>query len=246
MYIKYGRVVKANEDLKALLNRFTDTNEEILILEVYALELLQDTKSYGKASPLLERLLSLNISDDLRKRAHDFLEYCNERLSLVPIEADINNPEIIHFMETVREGRFLKFDAHPNNLHQFALTRNLEEAKWLAWNQEIEPPFESWNGTRALAVRQMGAYSNEKGIMTMNLEDKLIAEMTSICERRVSGEMMNFFDDIYGDLTEIAIGKAIGYETHLYKNAWSAYQLGAFPCGWKGEYPEGKLCVFLP
>ena len=64
--IKYGRIIRADIELHSLLSQIEGTNQEIIVLEVYALELLQDTKSYNKAAPLLERLLSLNISDDLR------------------------------------------------------------------------------------------------------------------------------------------------------------------------------------
>lgn len=71
--IKYGRIIRADIELHSLLIQIESTNQEIIVLEVHALELLQDTKSYNKAAPLLERLLSLNISDDLRKRAREFL-----------------------------------------------------------------------------------------------------------------------------------------------------------------------------
>jgi hypothetical protein len=46
---------------------------------------------------------------------------------------------------------------------------------------------------------------------------------------------MNFFDDIHGDFVEIARGKL-----------WEAYKEGCFPCGWKGDFPNGKLSVFFP
>lgn len=63
--IKYGCIIRADIKLHSLLSQIEGTNQEIIVLEVYALELLQDTKSYNKAAPLLERLLSLNIFDDL-------------------------------------------------------------------------------------------------------------------------------------------------------------------------------------
>lgn len=57
---------------------------------------------------------------------------------------------------------------------------------------------------------------------------------------------MHFFDDIYGDLCEIAEGKAVGFETNLHRQMWEVYKKSAFPCGWKEDSPDENLCVFIP
>jgi hypothetical protein len=57
---------------------------------------------------------------------------------------------------------------------------------------------------------------------------------------------MNFFDDIHGDFVEIARGKLVRISTPLHESMWEAYKEGCFPCGWKGDFPNGKLSVFFP
>jgi hypothetical protein len=245
-YIKFGRVVRADEELRALLNQFSGTQHEAVILEVYALELQMATSSYAKANPLLIRLLSLNISEELRKRALDCLARCEQRLNMVPVEADLNNPNLTHFMETLRNGHIFKFNAHPNSLHRHPLTRDLEVAKMLAWHQGIESPFRSWNGLRSKASLKRNIYRDENKI-NIDLFSKIVtSEISFICENKICGDMMHFFDDIFGDLSEIAEGKAIGYETGLHKQMWEVYKRGAFPCGWKDDGPDEKVCIFIP
>ncbi|WP_156397854.1 MULTISPECIES: hypothetical protein [unclassified Duganella] len=244
--IKFGRTEGVSEKLSALLEHFRGSSHEAVILEVYALGYLPDVKGFAEAVPLLERLLSLEIPDNVRANALGFMSLCMKRLSVVPSEADLNNPNLTHFMETLRSGNIFDFDANPNSLHRYPITRDLELAKRLAWNQSIESPFKSWNGLRSKASAQRNRYCSENLISTARFGKIITSEITDICQNRLAGEIMHFFDDIYGDLSEIAEGKAVGFETDLHKQMWEVYKRKAFPCGWMDNYPDEQLCVFIP
>lgn len=69
-------------------------------------------------------------------------------------------------------------------------------------------------------------------------------EITELCRASLSPVMMHFFDDIEADLGLIAMGKLVGVVPDLHVKMWEAYQLKTYPCGWRGIYPAGKLCVF--
>lgn len=46
---------------------------------------------------------------------------------------------------------------------------------------------------------------------------------------------------------ELALGKEISkQDSEFLEKQIEVYQNGGFPCGWQGEYPEGKMIVFLP
>lgn len=244
--IKFSRIEGVQDKLTSLLDQFKGGSHEAAILEVYALEYLADVQRFHEAVPLLERLLTLQITDKVRANALGFLNLCMKRLSVVPSEANLNNPNLTHFMETLRRGDIFEFDAHPNSLHRYPLTRDLELAKMLAWNQIVESPFKSWNGLRSKAAAQRNRYCSENLISTSRFHKVITSEITSICQSRLSGEIMHFYDDIYGDLSEIAEGKAVGFETDLHKQMWEVYKRKAYPCGWMDDYPDEKLCVFIP
>jgi hypothetical protein len=57
---------------------------------------------------------------------------------------------------------------------------------------------------------------------------------------------MYFYDDIFGDLAKIARGKLVGFNAGLHQKMWTAYKERLFPYGWEGEYPSGRLCVYVP
>lgn len=54
-------------------------------------------------------------------------------------------------------------------------------------------------------------------------------------------------DDIVADLFHVAASRAVfGDGDRLFDRMWDAYKQGGWPCGWEGEYPEGRLVVFQP
>jgi len=244
--IKYGRVVDADRSLYSLLEQYQGTEQEALLLAILALELCYQTDSYSKAIPLLERLLQLDISNEVRNRALGTLYICKKKVSIVTIDASLDNVELEALMNLIRKGHIFDFGAHPNSLRNSIFTNDVEQAQWLAWHQGIEEPFQSWNGLRAHASRQLYSHCREKGIETESFDKCIAPQIVEICEQKIVGEMMHFFDDVYGDLTQIAKAKLVGFEPDLYKKMWRAYKKGFFPCGWKGEFPNGKLCIFIP
>ena len=37
-----------------------------------------------------------------------------------------------------------------------------------------------------------------------------------------------------------------GKVDNFYEKVFKVYKMGGWPCGWKGEYMEGKMIVYLP
>jgi len=102
--IKFGRVAGVRNSLIRLLDQYTDSEYEAEILEVFTLVFLKSIKDYKSSTPLLNRLLSLNISESLRKRSIDFLQECENNEKIVPSEPDLNNPDFVEFIEFIRSN----------------------------------------------------------------------------------------------------------------------------------------------
>lgn len=54
-------------------------------------------------------------------------------------------------------------------------------------------------------------------------------------------------DDIVADLFNVAASRAaFGPGDRLFDRVWDAYRRGGWPCGWEGDYPQGRLIVYQP
>jgi hypothetical protein len=243
--IKFDRVVGVRDALRKLLDEHTGSANEAEILDVFALGFLKSIKDYKSAIPLLQRLLSLDITNELRQRASEFLLECDKKEKIVPSQPSTQNPHFAEFLEFIRSERLFR-SAPPQIGEKYFVVEDLAVAQKLAWHQSIEKPFVSWNGLRTQAAKQVYNYYFENKISMDLIDDQISVEIMKLCERSIPKGLMDFFDDIYGDLVEIARGKLVEITTDLHKLMWEAYQNDLFPCGWEGTFPLGRLCVYTP
>jgi hypothetical protein len=245
LQIKHGRTEGVEKKLEEMLSGFKGTEDEISVLEVYALEYLPSVGLYQQAIPLLERILTLQVKQETRSRAVQLLEEFRVTAAMMPSELALNSPAVVDFLQFIRSDSSLFFSPDMGDLDHYEIVRDIDIAKKLAWHQGIGAPFKSWNGLRETAAGDMNTYADENKI---NVEaiDLYRSEIAAICDRKLSPAMRNFYDDVLGDLYEILLGEALGYLPDLYKKIRDAYRVDVFPCGWKGEYPEGVLCVLIP
>jgi hypothetical protein len=242
--IRHGRI-EAHASLTSLLLEYQNTTYEPLILEIFALEDLYNRKCYEEAIPLLTRLLSLNIGKELRQRAKSFLDLCEAKINLGPSEPDATNKDFVEFMDVVRKRKIFEFS---NDLieQDYVIIKDLDKAKEIAWHQEIGFPFESWNDLRTQASKDVHSFCYDNKIRFERVYKRVCLEVSDLCDECIPSALMHFYDDIFGDLTEIARGKLVGFNADLHQKMWAAYKERSFPCGWEGEYPSGRLCVYVP
>lgn len=242
--IKYDRVAEADEALKNLLKKEEGSDKEHLVLEVFVLDLLKNINRHQQAIPLLERLLSLNITDNLRSRALDFLDICKKEGETHSSEPDPENHDFVEFMNDLRRKEIFNFAPLSIDLKNYCVIQNLDEAKKTAWHQEIKSPYKSWNSLRTQASKEVHDHIFKNKLSREFFSKKVNPEIIRICDENITSVMMHFYDDIYGDLLEIARGKLVGVTPYLHQTMWKAYQKQLFPCGWLGNFPDGRMVVF--
>ena len=59
-------------------------------------------------------------------------------------------------------------------------------------------------------------------------------------------EYADYLNDIEADLLNCYLNIKHIQKYPLWNAVFKAYKKGVFPCGWLGDYPEGKLVVFHP
>jgi hypothetical protein len=55
-------------------------------------------------------------------------------------------------------------------------------------------------------------------------------------------------EDIAADLQHCAMNRALHglVPDSFWERVWEIYRQGAWPCGWEGEYPQGRIVIFQP
>ncbi|MFP3339623.1 hypothetical protein R0J91_16715, partial [Micrococcus sp. SIMBA_131] len=75
-----------------------------------------------------------------------------------------------------------------------------------------------------------------------------LEQILPIISQNVREQEMNkhFFHDVVADLHNCAVNRAINGKASSFMNdLFEVYQIGAFPCGWEGHYPEGKIVAYV-
>ncbi|QGJ70192.1 Hypothetical protein PBC10988_18860 [Planctomycetales bacterium 10988] len=134
------------------------------------------------------------------------------------------------------------------NRDQFAMVKYLEEAEWHAWEDTFGSEEETWTDLRELNMAEVLEKAFEEEQFTQ-IKDHLVnhlPQLTRMVQSRLGDEYFDLLDDIVGDLHNAAFNRAIQGPQGFFEDLFKVYQQGAWPCGWEGNYPEGKLMVHFP
>ena len=238
--IKFGRMVEAEKALRNLLDKETGDNRARVLL--LFLDFNMQTGAYKEAADAIHECLQFDISGEIRSDLNERLALCRRKIDATPYEPDCNAPKLVSFVESIAEF----FVARSDFNHQFVEIGSWEQAERCAHDQNIEPPFYSWNAVRALASKETMAHAYERKVILDTFNDKCLARIFKVCEEAlpIGSRGYFYFDDIYADLSLIARGLLIDKLGYPLAKMKAAYEMGLFPCGWKGSFPEGELVVY--
>ena len=102
---------------------------------------------------------------------------------------------------------------------------------------------------RAIAAHHQ--LTDEQRLILRNRE----REMTNGLEKFLFGALPDEYKEYYHDATNdihldlcwcIKSRLTIGIQNQLFETVFRVYQQGGCPCSWRGNYPEGKMIVFVP
>ncbi|MDA2729846.1 hypothetical protein PDR34_08560 [Bacillus cereus] len=133
-----------------------------------------------------------------------------------------------------------------NNIsNEIVIINDIKKAEHLAYDETFGEDEYNWKDIRELEMSEVwGIYY----AMSENEKPKGLEELLEIIAdnvRKSSFKYSIFYNDVVADLTNCAINRAInGKSSSFFEELFEIYQLGAFPCGWNGDYPEGKIVAF--
>ena len=124
------------------------------------------------------------------------------------------------------------------------IINDLEEAERLAYEEDFGEDEYNWKDLRELEMSEVWRkyYAISENKRHKGLEG--ISEIISV-NLRESSFYSNFFNDVVADLNNCAISRVInGKSNSFFENLFEIYQFGAIPCGWEGNYPEGRIVAY--
>lgn len=160
-----------------------------------------------------------------------------------------NTDVVQEVIEYVRTGPLFAPQEHSDFGSSCSLLRDFEEAKALAWNIPFRDIKWTWTDIRENEMAEVrGVRYQIDGFDEYrdSLRD-LLQVFTRYVKRRLQHKYSAVLDDVVADLYNCAFTRAVyGVREDFFERLFVVYRAGGWPCGWDGEYPDGRLVVYIP
>lgn len=155
--------------------------------------------------------------------------------------------EIIDFAE----GVGVLQPVRPIEGERLHIIQDFGEAKEYAYHRYItdQEDAANWTDLREWQVGHvLGAtYANTNLVPVRDSVRGLTDRLFRATNANLPAVYLEVVDDVAADLENCALGIAVyGPGESFFDLLWSVYRQGGWPCGWEGNYPEGRLVVFEP
>ncbi|WBW96127.1 hypothetical protein [Oceanirhabdus sp. W0125-5] len=162
---------------------------------------------------------------------------------------DENKKLIKEVIEATEEMKL--FSPKTINSNYIIEINDYDEAEFLAYeNLQYEINSEkgySWVDLRELVMSEV--YEEKYRIENYQEFQEEMNEFKRLLDKnlKISDEYIDSLDDVYSDLSDCIICRGLyGKNNSIFEKMYYIYKSGGWPCGWSGNYPEGKLIVFYP
>ena len=125
---------------------------------------------------------------------------------------------------------------------------DLEEAKEYAWYRPIgddEGP--NWTSLREEEIAPFHAVPYERPELKPAYD--AVRALTNPFHEQIRPKLPpQLIDDVAGDLKHCAMNRALHglVPDSFWERVWQVYRQGAWPCGWEGDYPAGRMVIYQP
>lgn len=107
---------------------------------------------------------------------------------------------------------------------------------------------ESGNITAYLSIHNKVEYNKNWNLLVKKIKSEVLPHIVEKIQEGVIIKNLpeGVIDDIKFNLVTILISDAFSdcYSSKFYRNLYQIYLSGHLPCGWEGEFPNGRIIVF--
>lgn len=168
----------------------------------------------------------------------------------IQLEENVNS-SILKFLE---DGNFFKYPLNESKLdfdyikiNDLILADNIFNFRVESYGQS---KLQEWDVVRSDEIVDMdelymGENNDIDGLTTkiFNFVGKKMNERV-IHDSNLNEAIPYLIDSIYDDFTKIIFNDYTKLNNIFFDKILKVYLAGGWPCGWEGEYPEGRLIVF--
>ncbi|KWD82951.1 hypothetical protein [Burkholderia ubonensis] len=236
--IRFGRVVEASQALEMLVSG-ASAGDLPLLLPLH-IEVLMKRGRFDEAAAAIDHALAVGVPDapySLREKR----EQCRREASKKGVAAHCDGIRFRQFIDGI--PRMFRTAGVAPVAATFVDVPRREDVARFAHHQGIDAPYHSWNGARTLAAKAVFSHIFAEKIDVSRFDREFVPRIEAACRDNLPESGMLFYDDIYGDLVEIARGILVGVIPRLHQQMRGAYDAHLFPCGWIGDYPAGQMLV---
>lgn len=163
-----------------------------------------------------------------------------------------HTPLVEEILATIERGEILSPRVSVSESESGALVvHDLFEAKRYAWSRPIAGDESStWNDLREDEVAPFHAtpYDHPESKPAYDAIDGLLPRLLTLLRAKMPAIYGELLDDVAADLQHCAMNRALYglVPNSFWERIWRVYASGAWPCGWEGEYPQGRMVIYQP
>jgi hypothetical protein len=156
-----------------------------------------------------------------------------------------NTALVLEVLDFAERGPLLR-PSKPIDGERFFVVDDFEEACAYAYERPISDAEDAPDWT-TLREQAASAILGASDALMRDALDGLLNQFHPAVSQRVPRQYAETVDDVLGDLINVASSRAVfSAGDRLFDKVWEAYRAGGWPCGWIGDYPEGRLVVYQP
>lgn len=125
---------------------------------------------------------------------------------------------------------------------------DLDEATQAAWEDIHGTDELTWSDIRSFEMRSVweDVYASGEFNDIESALHFLIDKLSKALVKHFRGNPFESIgEDVISDMQNTIYARAIqGVSNQFFENVIAAYSQGAWPCGWRGEYPSGHLITY--
>ncbi|MFJ8526922.1 cytoplasmic protein [Bacillus sp. NPDC094106] len=133
-------------------------------------------------------------------------------------------------------------------LNDIEVIHDFNIAQELAWSQDLDMVQIVWDDIKSEESANVleGTY-NPSMETQKDMLYEVFSNVQNYSQDFISISYIDIFEEVERDFEMCALNRLVNGKTdNFYERIFNVYKLGGWPCGWKGEYPKGKMIVYIP
>ena len=154
---------------------------------------------------------------------------------------------VVEVLEFVNSGKLLK-NSNELSFGDDVVT-DLSSAKYFAWDKLYGEDEFTWADLRSEKMAEVWdvIYSDEDrySLIDNNISN-IMDEISRTIQSQLNEQHKELLDDIVSDIKGCLYSRAVnGKRNAFFECILSIYRKGGWPCGWEGNWPNGKAIYYL-